>query len=164
MRERDRTAMRRPISSTRNPEEGMMRNLVLSFLVLAASLCTGCASGLVGTLPDVKDPNTAAEIWIIRSYNYVSSGVSAYVAFDDNDVLAIRTVEHAKFLAPSGNHTIGVRNPGFPNNNIPVLLLPKSKYYFAVSVGFTNFSLVQMEESEALPYITSTHFVPLEKK
>lgn len=141
-----------------------MKKLCLSVLVLFGVLLSGCASGLIGTLPEIKDKESASEIWIFRGYTYVSSGVSAYVAFDDNDVLAIRTVEHAKFPAPSGKHRIGVRNAGFPNNNLDVDLAPRRKYYYAVQVGFTNFSLLPLTEAEAQPYISSTHLVPLEKQ
>lgn len=141
-----------------------MKNLGLSILLLFGVLLTGCASGLVGTLPEIKDKDSAAEIWIFRGYTYVSSGVSAYVAFDDNDVLAIRTVEHMKFPAPSGKHRLGVRNAGFPNNNLEVDLAPRQKYYYAVQVGFTNFSLLPLSEAEAQPYISTTHFVPLERR
>lgn len=140
-----------------------MKNLCMSIMVLIGSLCSGCASGLMGTLPDVIDKNNASEIYIIRDYNYVSSGISAYVSFDNNDVLAIRTVQHAKFLAPSGNHAIGVRNPGFPINNIPISLIPNNRYYFRVRVGFTNFSLVPMTEEESLPYISTTEYIKLDK-
>jgi hypothetical protein len=141
-----------------------MKNICLSVLVLFGVFSSGCASGLIGTLPEVKDKDSASEIWIFRGYTYVSSGVSAYVAFDDNDVLAIRTVEHAKFPAPSGKHRLGVRNAGFPNNNLDVELAPRQKYYYAVQVGFTNFSLLPLTEAEAQTYISSTHLVPLEKQ
>jgi hypothetical protein len=141
-----------------------MNKLCLPVLLLFGTLFAGCASGLVGALPEIKDKDSAAEIWIFRGYTYVSSGVSAYVAFDDNDVLAIRTVEHAKFPAPPGNHRLGVRNAGFPNNNLDVVLAPRQKYYYAVQVGFTNFGLLPLSEAEAQPYMSSTHFVPLEKK
>lgn len=139
-----------------------MRKLCMSVMVLVAICCSGCSSGLVGTLPVVNDVNDASEIYIIRGYNYVSSGVSAYVSFDDKDVLAIRTVEHTKFTAPSGKHTLGVRNPGLPTNNIAISLTPKNRYYFRVSVG-VNFSLVPMPEEEALTYLSTTHYVPLAK-
>ncbi|HEY5996852.1 MAG TPA: hypothetical protein VIU29_07505 [Candidatus Deferrimicrobiaceae bacterium] len=141
-----------------------MKKLCLSVLVLFGVLSSGCASGLIGALPEIKDKDSASEVWIFRGYTYVSSGVSAYVAFDDNDVLAIRTVEHAKFPAPPGKHKLGVRNAGFPNNNLDVDLAPRQKYYYAVQVGFTNFSLLPLTEAEAQPYISSTHFVPLEKR
>lgn len=140
-----------------------MKNFCMSVIVLIGSFCSGCASGLIGTLPEVKDNNIASEIYVIRPYTYVSSAISAYVSFDNNDVLAIRTVEHAKFFAQPGNHTIGVRNPGFPSNNIPLVLIPNSRYYFRVSVGFTNFSLVTMTEEEAKPYISTTKYIKLDK-
>lgn len=140
-----------------------MKNLCISVMALIGSLCSGCASGLTGTLPDVRDKNNASEIYIIRDYNYVSSGVSAYVSFDNTDVLAIRTVQHTKFLAPTGTHFIGVRNPGFPINNVSISLVPNNRYYFRVRVGFTNFSLVPMTEEESLPYISTTQYVDLYK-
>ena len=140
-----------------------MKNLCMSVIILVGSLCSGCASGLIGTLPEVKDKNDASAIYIIRPYTYVSSAISAYVSFDNNDVLAIRTVEHTKFFAPSGTHTIGVRNPGFPINNIPISLIPNNRYYFRVSVGFTNFSLVPMTEEESRPYLSTTEYIKIDK-
>ncbi len=132
------------------------------FVVIFAGMFSGCASGLVGKLPEVPDKNNASEIIIIRPYNYMASGTSAYVSFDNNDVLAIRVVQYAKFLAPAGNHAIGVRYPGFPINNMEMVLTPKMKYYFGVSVGFSNFSLIPKTEAEALPYIETSNYMPLE--
>ena len=140
-----------------------MKNLCMSVMVLIGSLCSGCASGLMGTLPEINDKNSASEIYIIRPYTYVSSAISAYVSFDNSDVLAIRTVQHTKFFAPAGTHTVGVRNPGFPINNIPMSLIPNTRYYFRVSVGFTNFSLVPLTEEESRPYISTTEYVDLYK-
>lgn len=139
-----------------------MKNLCMSVIVIFGSLFSGCASGLIGTLPEVIDKNNASEIFIIRPYNFVASGTSAYISFDNNDIFAIRTVQYARFIAPPGNHTIGVRYPGFPANNIEILLTPKGKYYFGVSVGFSNFSLVQKTEEEALPYIETSNYMPLD--
>lgn len=139
-----------------------MKRLRMLVFVLAGSLWCGCAHGPIGALPVIDDFDKASEIYILRSYNYVSSGTSAYVSFDNNDVVAIRVVEYARFLAPSGNHWIGVRYAGYPSNSFPVTLAPKGKYYFAVSVGFRNFSLKPMTEDEARPYLTTLHYLPLD--
>jgi hypothetical protein len=142
----------------------MKKKPQLAVLFLAAILSSGCASGLIGALPEVRDRENASEVWIFRGYNYVASGVSAYVSFDDNDVLGIRTVEHAMFPAPPGKHRLGVRNPGMPINNLEVELAPRRKHYYSVNVGFTNFSLSPLTEEEAKSYRSTTQPLSLEKK
>ena len=131
-------------------------------ILIVGSICSGCASGLTGVLPEVPDRNNASEIYVIRPYNYIASANSAYVSFDNNEIFALRTIQYTKFMAPPGNHTIGVRYPGFPANNISIVLAPKQKYYFGVSVGFSNFSLVPKTEEEAMPHIETSNYVSLD--
>ena len=134
----------------------------MSLVVIFGSLFSGCASGLIGTLPEVTNYSNASEIIIIRPFNFEAHGISAYVVFDNNDIFAIRIVQYAKFPAPPGNHTIGVRFPGFPTNNIAILLAPKTKYYYCVSAGFNDISLIPIIEEEALPYIKDSYYMSLD--
>jgi len=134
----------------------------MSFVVIFGSLFSGCASGLIGTLPEVTDKGNASEIIILRPYNFVLHGISAYVEFDNNDIFAIRIVQYAKFLAPPGNHTIGVRYPGLPTNNIAMLLAPKERYYYCIGANLANFSLFQITEKEALLFIKDLYYMSLD--
>lgn len=139
-----------------------MKTHFMTVIVAACCICSGCASGLLGVLPEVPDRSNASEIYVVRPYNFVASANSAYVSFDNVELFALRTRQYTKFLAPPGNHTIGVRYPGFPANTIAIALTPKQNYYYAVSVGFSNFSLIPKKEEEAMPSIESSKFVPLD--
>lgn len=139
-----------------------MKTFFLSLIFAVSCICSSCASGLIGTLPGVPDRNNASEIYVIRPYNYVASANSAYVSFDNVEIFALRTRQHTKFLAPPGHHTIGVRYPGFPANDISIELSPRHKYYYGVSVGFTNFSLIPKTEEEATPYINASVYISLD--
>ncbi len=135
------------------------------FVALTACVClSGCAHGLIGSLPAVDDPANASEIFVVRGYHYLGHESSAYVAFDNNTFLAIRVSEYTKFFAPPGEHTISVKaNEVRTPSSIRLQFAPKAKYYFQITPGWGMFHLAQLTEQEAGPYLAEDTFLPLVK-
>ena len=136
-----------------------MRTYPIYSIIIIFGILTGCATGRIGTLPFVNDMENSSEIYILRGYNFISSSYSAYVSFDNNDILAIRNGQYTNFHAPTGDHLLGVRLPGMSNNTMKLSLNPKNKYYFGVSVGFGNYYLLPMTEADSLPYLESEEYM-----
>lgn len=131
--------------------------LILPFLLMS------CAEGLVGKLPIIDNIDSAAEVYIIRGHNFMGSGASAYVFLDKEYILAIRIDEHTKFLAPPGEHMIGLKFRGNAAMRIPVEFKPQRKYYYGIRMVFSGAILWPMEEAEALQYIQKTKYLSLDK-
>ena len=133
----------------------MRSKYIVMVILLAVIAFSGCATGVIGVMPEIKDNNYTSNIIIIRPYNFVALSSSAYISFDNNNILAIRAAEYIKFLAPSGDHTIGA-----DYEKINIVLTPKNKYYFRITVGFPSFHIAPMTEDEAKPYLTEEAYLP----
>ncbi len=149
-----------PHVSVSSLERKYLKYSTIAVTVAFACLCCGCAQGLIGSLPAVENPDDASEIYLVRRH---FRDISAYVSFDNNDVLAIRKGQYTRLSVPAGEHRIAARYPGFGGTEIPIRLAPKTKYYFEIVWGSDTFYIRPITEQRARQFMTpSFHFLQLD--
>jgi hypothetical protein len=125
---------------------------------------------VIGALPPVADPRAAADVWVIRRYNYVGWANSYELTVDGSRVFGIRNNEHTAFLLPAGVHELGVRCFGgwFPiwhETKLRVSLRSGQKHFFAVapSAGWNCASLRRVDAEAGSTGVSDTRYVPYEQ-
>ena len=109
----------------------MKKDFILLFLIL---LLTACAHGKTENFPADVETAGAAEILIIRNNNLFGWGFSLDVTFDEAVIAHLRAGEHISFLVAPGFHTVGISK-----KQVTVPCAPGQKYYFLISVQYTDF-------------------------
>lgn len=140
------------------------------WLLAAAALLAGCGttSGRLGPLPDVSDRSTAAKVVVVRISSMVGAANGYTVAFDGKDVFGIGSGENAEFLAPPGEHYLGVKcfggfTPTWKEDALKFDATPSSSNYFVISPSLSCAAVRQAEESEAKKLLVGSKPVNLEK-
>jgi hypothetical protein len=109
----------------------MKKNLVLLSLVV---LLTACAHGKTEQFPAAVDAADAPEIFIIRNNNLFGWGFSLDVILDEVVIARLRSGEYISFLVEPGFHTVGISK-----KQVSVPCASGQKYYFLISVNYTDF-------------------------
>jgi hypothetical protein len=102
--------------------------LSLAFLLMA------CAHGKTENFPADVDTASAAEIIIIRNNNLFGWGFSLDVTLNEAVIARLRSGEHISFSVKPGFHTVGTSN-----KQVSVPCAEGQKYYFLISVQYTDF-------------------------
>lgn len=129
----------------------------------------GCASGRIGELPRVTDPERAAELIVVRRSAAVGAPVSYGVAINGKEVLALRSGTHAGFPIDSGDQVIqawclsdalGLSK----KSTLRLPVQPGQTYYVEVSPGdaATCARVQRIEAAEGLRLVSETTALPLE--
>jgi len=109
----------------------MKKDLVILTLVL---LLAACAHGKTENFPADVDTADAAEIIIIRNNNLFGWGFSLDVTVDEIVIARLRSGEHISFWVEPGFHTVGISK-----KRATVPCVQGQKYYFLISVQYTDF-------------------------
>jgi len=133
-------------------------------------LIFGCAShSKVGRLPELKDPDKAGKIVIIRNKNFVGGGVQYFVNVDWVDILGLYAGEYTEFDLNPGKHFVGVKcyggwSPGPKLDGVEVKIKENDKLYFVISPNFVCADIKKISNEEAAKRIQDSEFVPYERK
>jgi hypothetical protein len=131
-----------------------MRNLVLASLVVI--FLAGCASGsLVGTLPVVPDPSTAARVIIARPSSFFGAARTPTITIDGVDIYDIGPGEHVAILIAPGEHIIGTKiwDMVTHRGSVQIQAAPGRTYYFVTSPGTM---IAQVAEAEGRELVAQT--------
>jgi hypothetical protein len=109
----------------------MKKNFILLSLVL---LLTACAHGKTENFPAAVDAADAAELFIIRNNNLFGWGFSMDIILDEAVIAHLRSGENISFLVEPGFHAVGISN-----KHVTVPCASGQKYYFLISVNYTDF-------------------------
>lgn len=129
------------------------------------SLCAlaGCSHGLIGTLPQIDDPDNAAEITVVRISSLSGKMASFKIWLDGAELIAIRNGEYTKFQIGEGKHTIGVAAPNYNPQVIRIYCDPKEQYFFIVSPSMSKGAdIKRVTEEEAKIKIAQSKYLQLE--
>jgi hypothetical protein len=109
-----------------------MKNFIAA--VSLAFLLAACAHGKTEHFPADVDAADAPEIFIIRNNNLFGWGFSLDVTLDEAVIARLRSGEHISFLVEPGFHTVGISK-----KQVSVPCASGQKYYFLISVNYTDF-------------------------
>ena len=109
-----------------------MKNFII--VVSLAFLLMACAHGKTENFPAAVDAADAAELFIIRNNNLFGWGFSLDIILDEAVIARLRSGENISFLVNPGFHTVGISN-----KHVSVPCASGQKYYFLISVNYTDF-------------------------
>jgi len=140
----------------------LKRIILMLFILIAAS---GCAPkmGEIHTMPKL-DNKTAAEISIMRNYNFVGGAIRLYPTVDGKKIAGLYTKHHVQFQLKEGKHTFGVMAPNVvfgywtKGNSIEKDIETNKKYYFLLSPGIAGMEIEEINQKEGLKRISSSTF------
>ena len=117
----------------------MLKKLIVLGSLLLLTACT--AAGPIGPMPVVSNEAKAGLVEVIRVSSIVGATNSYKIAFDDRDIISIRTGQHAGFRADPGVHKIAVKcfggwSPTWKEAALQVTIQSSYVHYFRVSPGF----------------------------
>ena len=142
-------------------------------LLFIVSYISGCVHGLVGTLPNIENPEESAEIYVIRTKSMVARLATYKITFDSEELIAIKAGDYAKFKTNAGEynreHTIGVKLRDLMIKGeivknlkkINIYCEPQGKYYIVVSPGWKSANIKQVDEKEGLELISQSKYLQL---
>ena len=127
-------------------------NIVLSL----AFLLMACAHGKTDNFPQSYESSDAAEIFIIRNNNLFGWGFSLDVILDEAVIARLRSGEHISFLVKPGFHTVGISK-----KQATVPCASGQKYYFLISVNYTDFGfeIERISDPKGEQWISKTRSV-----
>jgi hypothetical protein len=132
-------------------------------IVLAVLALSGCAHGLVGTLPNVV-PADAAEIVVVRPQRFAGSAASWTITIDGAEVYAVRTGEHVIVAVPVGERIVGVKyfGPLFATeeNTQTVNAESGQTYYFRLDPGFGGVSINRITAEAGRDLVSKIQHLP----
>ena len=131
----------------------MKKNLILLSIVL---LLTACAHGKTENFPAAVDVADAAEIFIIRNNNLFGWGFSLGVTLNGAVIAHLRSGEHISFVVASGFHAMGISN-----KQVTVPCASGQKYYFLISVNYTElgFEIERISTPKGEQWVSKTKSV-----
>jgi hypothetical protein len=139
------------------------------FLILIIAGCGWFAHGLIGELPQIDNPDEAAEIVIVRTKSFDGKAISFNIVWDGENLVAIRNGEYTKFKVGEGKHVIGVRQPGQHLGEeakpeiVNIYCDPGEQYFFIVRPSLGTPSIERVPEEEAQAKISESKFLDLEQ-
>lgn len=129
------------------------RTQILS--VLAGLALSGCAHGLVGTLPDVANIDGPPQIVVIRPQRFVGAVGKLTVTLDGADLYAIRNGEHVVIRVPPGDRIVGVKYDGLENTQI-VTTQPGQTYYFRLDLSSSDAFINRIVDATGRQLVSET--------
>ena len=109
-----------------------MKKILILFSLLL--LLTACAHGKTEKFPADIGSAGAAEIFIIRNNQLFGWGFSLDVTLNEVVIARLRSGEHINFYVDPGFHSVGVSK-----KHVTVPCASGQKYYFLISVNYTEF-------------------------
>lgn len=119
----------------------------------------GCASGLIGELPAIKDKESASQIYIFNpsfavSFAHGNNNFSCNIILDGKPFVALRPYQFTKIYLQSGKHSLGIT---YPSNDASyyadISFEPIKTYYFKSAWLSDNIKLEQIEEYQVNRYM-----------
>ena len=110
----------------------------LAVWLLCSLALAGCVTHgrLEGALPPA-DPQTAAEITVIREWRFIGGGANMIVLLDGTPLYGISVDEYVVMKVPPGEHVLTVtwRGPGSNEAAVNIRTTPRERYYYYVETG-----------------------------
>jgi hypothetical protein len=136
--------------------------------IVSALLIAGCAHGQLSSLPEIENPENAAEIFIVRNKNFIGSTNSYTVALDGKDIFAIRIGEYTKFKVTPDQHYLTLKcfggwSPTWKKMTIIVPCQPHEKYYLILSPDSRCAEIEILLPDEGAEWIKKSKYLPLEQ-
>ena len=126
-----------------------------------------------GVIPQLAQPDRAAEIYFIREWRFSASGLEYKLIFDGVEFFRVRAGEYTMIKANPGKHWVGIFPvpPGYSSVYLPSQhsreydFQPGTKYYFAVTSWNSNKGYGHDQESPVslIPLSTSDGEVAVKK-
>jgi hypothetical protein len=123
--------------------------------VLAGLALSGCAHGLVGTLPDVANIDGAPQIVVIRPHRFVGAVGKLLVTLDGAELYAIRNGEHVVIRVPPGDRIVGVKYDGLENTQI-VTAQSGQTYYFRLDISSSDAFINRIVDATGRQLVSET--------
>jgi Protein of unknown function (DUF2846) len=122
---------------------------------LAGLALSGCAHGLVGSLPDVASIDGAPQIVVIRPHRFVGAVGKLTVTLDGADLYAIRNGEHVVIRVPPGDRIVGVKYDGLENTQI-VTAQSGQTYYFRLDISSSDAFINRIVDATGRQLVSET--------
>jgi len=125
------------------------------FILSMAVLLAGCASGSIGTLPQIADPDRAATIVVARPSGFIGGGRSVAITVDGIEVCELGPGEHVVLPIDPGDHFVGMKLWDLVTDmrqSQTILAVPRQVYYFRIdfAMGFVQLSRTADNEGREL--------------
>ncbi|WP_321403852.1 hypothetical protein [Maridesulfovibrio sp.] len=141
---------------------------IISLVALLGCLCvfSGCASsGAIGTLPEIKNVNSAGEVYVIRESSIVGAAISYVVTVDESDIFEIGSGQYTKFKLNQGRHTIGVKcfgswTPTIKEESIQVAVKANGSSFLVIAPNARCAGIRQIDSSTGQAEVKSSKYVP----
>ena len=144
-------------------EEVMKRIVLTLFTLIVAS---GCAPkmGEIHSMPKL-DSKTAAEISIMRNYNYIGGGIRYYPTVNGKKIAGLYTKHHVQFRLNEGTYTFGIMAPDVllgrwvKGNSIEKNIAANKQYYFLLSPGLMGSEIEEITQKDGEERISSSNLI-----
>lgn len=138
----------------------------LATLLLGAVLA-GCGqSGRIGELPRIDSAAPSGKVVVVRISSVVGVANSYKVALDGNDLLNIRSGQHAEFHVPAGDHYIAVKcfggwTPNWKEASLRFAAAPQQPSYFKISPNLSCAEIVPVAAEQAASLLAGSERIDL---
>jgi hypothetical protein len=140
-----------------------------ALVVSAMVILSGCVGqhGLIGQLPEVKQEDKSATLYLLRNNNFFGSGVNLKVTLDTKPIFGISIGDYTKFKVEEGIHTVGVIckggwSPGTHINEKTFNMKAGEEYYAMARAGGVCAVIEPLTKEEGAKVVASSKYVPVQ--